>query len=98
VRHTDLLLAPQVMLLQKSLHEPLLKEDLECWRCCETFKTLPKLKEHLEQEKDAEASHEKGTHKEKKKKTPEDRGANEVNHDREEPSSKRQAITPGIGT
>jgi len=32
--------------LKRSLHEPLLKEVLECWRCRETFSNLPKLKEH----------------------------------------------------
>ncbi|KIJ44100.1 hypothetical protein M422DRAFT_169064 [Sphaerobolus stellatus SS14] len=41
--------------LPKSQYEPLLKEDLICWRCNESFKTIPKLKEHLraEWEKDA---------------------------------------------
>ena len=85
------------MSLQKSLHEPLLKEDLECWRCRETFKTLPKLKEHLKQEKDAEASRKKGARHEKRK-TPEGGDADGVNHDTGEPSSKRQTITPGIYT
>ena len=36
--------------LSKAKYEPLLKEDLVCWRCDEAFKTLPKLKEHLRQE------------------------------------------------
>ena len=75
------------MSLQKGLHEPLLKEDLQCWRCHETFKTLVKLKEHLEREKKAEASREKKALQEKKRK-------NEEGYTDGEPSSKRQAITP----
>lgn len=74
------------MLLQKGLHEPLLKEDLQCWRCHETFKTLPKLKKHLEWEKEAEASREEKDRQEKERK-------NEGYIDGE-PSSKRPAITP----
>ena len=77
------------MSLQKSLHEPLLKEDLQCWRCRETLKTIPKLKEHLEREKNAEASREKKVHQGKKRKDTEEEYTEERNPDRGEPSSKR---------
>ncbi|KAF9651501.1 HIT-like protein [Thelephora ganbajun] len=83
----------EVISLRQSLQEPLLKEDLECWRCRETFKTLPKLKEHLTREKGAEASRQK-----KKRKRPEDGRAEEANPDEGEPSSKRQSVTPDAGT
>lgn len=42
--------------LNKSQYEPLLKEDLVCWRCDDVFKTIPQLKEHLRQEWDNEAA------------------------------------------
>ncbi|KAF8481535.1 hypothetical protein JB92DRAFT_3037504 [Gautieria morchelliformis] len=42
--------------LSKSQYEPLLKEDLVCWRCDEAFKAIPKLKEHLRQEWDNDAA------------------------------------------
>ena len=77
--------------MQQNRHEPLLKEDLECWRCREKFKTMPKLKEHLAQEKEAETSRQKKVGQEKKRKNPE--GDDEANHEREEPSRKRQVIT-----
>ena len=83
----------QVMSLQKGLHEPLLKEDLQCWRCRETLKTIPKLKEHLEREKKAEASREKKACQGKKRKDTEEGYTEEGNPDRGEPSSKKRAIT-----
>jgi len=86
---------PQVVSLKRSLHEPLLKEVLECWRCRETFNNLPKLKEHLEREKEAEASRKKKALQEQKRETSEDRDADEANPNRGVPSSKRQAVTPG---
>lgn len=82
--------------LQQCLHEPLLKEDLECWRCRETFKTLPKLKEHLKREKEAEASRAKKAFQEKKRKDPEEGDVDETNADRGGPSSKRQAIASSL--
>ncbi|KAF8590586.1 hypothetical protein K439DRAFT_100458 [Ramaria rubella] len=42
--------------LDKARYEPLLKEDLSCWRCDETFKTIPNLKEHLRQEWEKDAA------------------------------------------
>ncbi|KAF8522306.1 hypothetical protein BU17DRAFT_45097 [Hysterangium stoloniferum] len=36
--------------MPKAQYEPLLREDLVCWRCDETFKNIPTLKEHLRQE------------------------------------------------
>lgn len=79
----------QVAALQKNLHEPLLKEDLECWRCEETFKTMPKLKEHLTREKVAEASKMRNSLQVQKRESPEDGDAN----DGGDPSSQ---VTPNI--
>jgi len=55
--------------LPKSEYEPLLKEALVCWKCDETFKTIPKLKEHLkaEWEKDAARAKAKENRKQKRK-------------------------------
>ena len=83
--------------MQQNRHEPLLKEDLECWRCREKFKTMPKLKEHLAQEKEAETSRQKKVGQEKKRKSPEG-DDDEANHEREEPSRKRQVITIDVDT
>ena len=84
------------MSLKQSLREPLLKEDLECWRCCERFKTLPKLKEHLKREKEAEASREKKALQGKKRKGPEEGNVDELSPDGGEPSSKRQGLTSNV--
>jgi aprataxin len=46
----------QMSKLSKSHYDPLLKEDLVCWRCDEVFKAMPKLKEHLRQEWDNDAA------------------------------------------
>ena len=80
--------------MQQGRHEPLLKEDLECWRCHEAFKTFPKLKEHLTREKEAEASRKKA-HNAKRRKDPE---GGDASGDRGEPSSKRQTVTPDVNT
>ncbi|GJJ12152.1 hypothetical protein Clacol_006393 [Clathrus columnatus] len=45
-----------VIKLPASKYEPLLKEDLVCWKCDELFSTIPKLKEHLKKEWEQEAS------------------------------------------
>jgi aprataxin len=86
------------MALQQDQLEPLLKEDLVCWRCHETFKTLPKLKEHLTWEKEAEASRKKDARQAEKGKSPGDGDVDEANPARGEPSSKRQAVTPNVNT
>ena len=83
--------------LQQKRHEPLLKEDLECWGCRETFKTFPKLKEHLTREKEVEASRKKARQV-LKRKSPEDGDADGADPDEGEPSSKRQAVTSTVGT
>ncbi|KAF9792138.1 HIT-like protein [Thelephora terrestris] len=88
----------QLMSLQNNLHEPLLKEDLACWRCRETFKAMPKLKEHLVREKGAEASREKKSLQGKKRKRPEEGETGRTESDREVPSSKRQAVTNDVDT
>ncbi|QRV86122.1 scavenger mRNA-decapping enzyme DcpS [Ceratobasidium sp. AG-Ba] len=38
--------------LSTQKYEPLLKKDLECFKCHETFKTLPQLRAHLQKEWD----------------------------------------------
>jgi len=78
--------------LQQGAHEPLLAEDLECWRCRGTFKTLPKLKEHLTREKEAEASRKKKVREDKKQKSPEDVDVDGASPD-DKPSSGGQAAT-----
>ncbi|GJE86923.1 HIT-like domain-containing protein [Phanerochaete sordida] len=45
--------------LKPSTYEPLLKHDLECFHCNEEFKTMPKLKEHLQEEWDTIAARER---------------------------------------
>lgn len=45
--------------LKKSQYEPLLKDDLVCWRCGHVFKNMPTLKAHLQEEWDQEAKAEK---------------------------------------
>jgi len=45
--------------MKQSRYEPLLKEDLSCWRCHSEFKTIPKLKAHLQEEWDNETKSEK---------------------------------------
>lgn len=75
--------------LSKSQYEPLLKEDLVCWRCDESFKTIPKLKEHLraEWEKDAARAKAKGERERKRKRDEDESSA-------DNPSVKR--ATPAI--
>ncbi|KAG2054767.1 HIT-like protein [Suillus hirtellus] len=38
--------------LKKSEYEPLLKEDLSCWKCDRNLSNMPKLKSHLQEEFD----------------------------------------------
>ncbi|KAJ7109319.1 HIT-like domain-containing protein [Mycena epipterygia] len=40
-------------------YEPMLKEDLACWRCNASMKNIPTLKAHLKEEWDTEAKREK---------------------------------------
>lgn len=40
--------------LPVSQYEPLLKEDLNCWRCHTSLKNIPALKVHLQEEWDKE--------------------------------------------
>lgn len=40
-------------------YEPMLKEDLSCWRCNANMKTIPALKAHLQEEWDTQAKREK---------------------------------------
>ncbi|KAJ7172534.1 hypothetical protein C8R46DRAFT_1259665 [Mycena filopes] len=43
----------------KKHYEPMLKEDLACWRCHSEMKNIPTLKAHLKEEHEAEAKREK---------------------------------------
>lgn len=45
--------------LKKSQYEPLLKEDLVCFRCERSIKNMPLLKTHLQEEWDELAEREK---------------------------------------
>jgi aprataxin len=76
--------------LTKSQYEPLLKDDLSCWRCGEGMKNMPTLKAHLQEEWDNERKREKAklAKKEKTKRNlPEDEDAG--------PASKRQELEVG---
>ncbi|KAL0946964.1 hypothetical protein HGRIS_013118 [Hohenbuehelia grisea] len=53
--------------LKKSQYEPILKEDLTCWRCEGTFKNMPALKTHLQEEFDKLTSREKAKAERKRK-------------------------------
>jgi aprataxin len=53
--------------LKPSVYEPLLKEPLECFRCHDELKNMPKLKEHLQAEFDAMAEQEKQKLRRKRK-------------------------------
>jgi len=77
--------------MKKSQYEPLLKEDLSCWRCHSEFKTIPKLKAHLQEEWDNEAKREKAKLERKRKR--EDGSTTETESKKStEPSSKRREI------
>jgi aprataxin len=45
--------------LNKTHYEPILKEDLACWRCDQGMKNMPILKAHLKDEWEKEAKREK---------------------------------------
>ncbi|KAI6150540.1 HIT-like domain-containing protein, partial [Pisolithus tinctorius] len=45
--------------LRKIDYEPLLKEDLACWKCGRAMRNMPTLKEHLQEEWDGEGRKEK---------------------------------------
>jgi len=53
--------------LKKSQYEPLLKDDLVCWRCGHVFKNMPTLKIHLQEEWDKEAKTERAKLERKRK-------------------------------
>jgi len=53
--------------LKKSQYEPLLKEDLTCFRCGHTMKNIPTLKVHLQEEWDKGAAREKAKLERKRK-------------------------------
>ncbi|KIM87013.1 hypothetical protein PILCRDRAFT_815447 [Piloderma croceum F 1598] len=53
--------------LKKSQYEPLLKDDLVCWRCGHVFKNMPTLKTHLQEEWDKEAKTERAKLERKRK-------------------------------
>lgn len=83
----------QMSQLKPSQYEPLLKEQLECWKCNREFKTMPLLKAHLQEEWEAEAKREKAKLERKRKRTPDEPEGREGNADNEEdePNHKRQA-------
>lgn len=53
--------------LKKSQYEPLLKDELLCWRCGHIFKNIPTLKAHLQEEWDKDAKTEKAKLERKRK-------------------------------
>lgn len=57
----------QMRELKKSEYEPLLKENLACWRCGTTMKNMPTLKTHLQEEWEKEEKAEKAKLERKRK-------------------------------
>ncbi|KAG2367452.1 HIT-like domain-containing protein [Suillus spraguei] len=53
--------------LKKSKYDPLLKEDLSCWKCDRNLSNMPKLKLHLQEEFDKLSDQEKAKAKRKRK-------------------------------
>jgi aprataxin len=49
--------------LKKSQYEPLLKEELSCWRCGQAMRNMPTLKTHLQEEWDKAARKAKASSK-----------------------------------
>lgn len=82
--------------LKKSQYEPLLKEDLCCWRCSASFKNMPQLKAHLQEEWDKEAKTEKLKLDKKRKRNQTDEVKKEDKAPGEtsptQPSSKRREV------
>jgi aprataxin len=58
--------------LKKSRYEPLLKEDLSCWRCGHAMKNMPTLKNHLQEEWDNDMKREKAKLEKKRKREEKD--------------------------
>jgi len=56
-----------VKLDPKKHYEPMLKEDLSCWRCNTSMKNIPTLKAHLQEEFDSLAKREKAKIERKRK-------------------------------
>jgi aprataxin len=52
-----------------SEYEPLLKDDLSCWKCDRSFSNMPKLKSHLQEEFDNLSEKEKAKAERKRKRT-----------------------------
>jgi len=50
-----------------SEYEPLLKDDLSCWKCDRSFPNMPKLKSHLQEEFDKLSDQEKAKEERKRK-------------------------------
>jgi len=71
--------------LKKSQYEPLLKDDLSCWRCGKDMKNMPTLKAHLQEEWDNLAKKEKAKLDKKRKR-------DEVKETAEESNPKRREI------
>ncbi|KAG2078122.1 HIT-like protein [Suillus decipiens] len=53
--------------LKRSEYDPLLKEDLSCWKCDRELSNMPKLKSHLQEEFDKLSDQEKEKAKRKRK-------------------------------
>ncbi|KAJ3486610.1 hypothetical protein NLI96_g4134 [Meripilus lineatus] len=58
--------------LKKTEYEPYLKEDLSCFHCSESFKNMPKLKEHLQEEWNKMSKREKSKLERKRKRETEE--------------------------
>ncbi|KAF9246278.1 HIT-like domain-containing protein [Melanogaster broomeanus] len=81
----------KVSQLKKKDYEPLLKEDLCCWRCERDMKNFPTLKAHLQEEWDEEARKEKArlARKRKRDDPPPTQGDSAADSDIKGPELKR---------
>jgi aprataxin len=70
---TDPYLTQKIALPSKD-YEPLLKQDLSCFKCGEEFKTIPKLKDHLQNEWENEGKKIKAREERKRKRDEEPAG------------------------
>ncbi|KAH7889447.1 HIT-like domain-containing protein [Phlebopus sp. FC_14] len=78
--------------LKNSEYEPLLKQNLSCWKCGRDMKNMPTLKAHLQEEWDEEARRQKARIRGKRK--PDDRQSS-TELEVQEPPSKRHSTNDG---
>lgn len=76
--------------LSPSKFEPILKEDLECWKCRASMRNIPLLKAHLQEEWDQEKK--RSSQNLKRKRVVEEAGSRAEVAEEEEFQTKRQQV------